>query len=611
MVSPYIGHFMNIAKYNSANYYFAQTRFHDYFYELIENKIEKLHGIDENCIIGVKGIGITTTLVYYVITCIKKGIKNIHYIDLNLVKGETQMNRLKKYAEEMKSSSVLILDHVTLFNRSIVADIKSLVPMSKIIYVKSGFSATRNQFDKFIGYEWELTHEEFRMIWMESMRKPKHTANLQNQEIFITKLYDTCKDKYILTPRLLHKVHVCFVIDGDQYSPNEEDGKDVDYFIMRYRSSLGKDITEFRLRLLEMMECGKLQQKYLCSELSLHSKILLNQVKITGGILLNLERNCPFKIPVNIFHCKYGIVKEKDIEKDTRFLENGFQNGDKYVNVTITPTELLKQWEKLFPFDVHSIIENKDAMKVENVLDICFHSEGIRKEMENELVRLQYQLRTLIIPGDIRDSTSETHCKVSDVSVRYVLPQCQSVAIVSNLREITYINLTASHLENVAAKLKCQGGDRNVEKMAYFLRNEIEKNIERCLIVHPTIDILKGFDYILYNCTETRNDIGAKKPKKARQESFPILHLVQLTTGDKGTSRSVAESLKVLKSVMDGFVHLHMTIIIASKDCQTYTFNGNVNFENVSVVNLTHLAIGGMIKQSKLLNSIVGMVKRS
>ncbi|XP_063432465.1 uncharacterized protein LOC134714809 [Mytilus trossulus] len=606
VVSPYIGHFMDIAKYNGANYYFSKTRFHDYFYELIENKIETLHGIDENCIVGVQGIGISTTLVHYVLTCIKKGINNIHYIDLNLVKGETQMNRLKKYGEEMKSASVLILDHMTLFNRSIVADVKSLVPIRRIIYVKSGFSATRNQFDNFIGYEWELTHEEFKIIWMESMKKAKCTDNLDNQEVFITELYDTCKDKFILTPCLLHRLYVCFVIDGDRYSPKEEDGKDVDYFIMRYRSSLGKDITEFRLRLLEIMECGSPQEKHQCSELSLHSKILLNQVKITGCILLNIERNCPFKIPVNIFHCKYGIVKESDIEKNRRFLENGFQNGDKYVSVTFTPQEQLKHWEKLFPFDVHSIIENKDTMKVENMLDICFQSEGIRKEMENELVRLQYQLRTLIVPGDIRDSTSETHCKISDESVRCVLPQCQSVAIISNLREITYINLTTSHLEKISAK--CQGHDGNVEKMANFLKDEIEKNIERCLIVHPTIDSMKGFDYILYNCTETGSDIGAKKAKKAKQEKLPILHLVQVTTG---TSRSVGESLKILKSVMDGFVHLHVTFIVASKDCETYTFNGNVCFENASVVNLTHLAIGGMIKQSKLLNSIIGMVERS
>lgn len=608
MVLPYIANFMNIAKYNGAHYYFAKTRFHDYFYELIENKIGTLHGIDVNCIVGVQGIGLSTTLIYYVLTCIKKGIRNIHYIDLNLVIGETQMNRLKNYAEEMKSSGVLILDHVTLFNRSIVADVESMVPMSRIIYVKSGFSATRNQFDNFIGKEWELNREEFKIIWMESMRKAKYTTNLNNQEMFITELYDTCKDKFILTPLLLRRVHVFFVIDGDQYS---EEGNDVDYFMMRYRSSLGRDITDFKLKLLDVMECGTLQERHQGSEFSLHSKILLNQVKVTGGILLNLENDSPFKIPVNIFHCKYSIVKENDFEDSPRFLEMGFQKGDKYVTVTLSPPELLKHWEKLFPFDIQAIFDNTDAMNAENILDICFQSEGIRKEMENELVHLQYQLRTLIVPGDIRDSTSETNCKISDVSVRCVLPQCNSVRIITNLREITYINLTAFHMSKISAKLKCHGHDRNVEKIAYFLRDEIEKNMERCLIIHPTIDNINGFDYMVYISTDTGSHIGAKKAKKAKQESTPILYLVQVTKGAPHAGRSVEEALRIFKSVMNGFVHLHVTFIIARKECDTYTLNGNTCFENASVINLTHLAIGGMIRQSKLLKSIVSMVKRS
>ncbi|XP_063439543.1 uncharacterized protein LOC134720909 isoform X2 [Mytilus trossulus] len=611
MVSPHIGNFMNIARYNSANYYFAQTRFHDYFYEFLEKKIDTLHGLDENCIVGVQGIGKSSTLVYYVLSCIKKGNKNIHYIDLNLVKGETQMNRLKKYAEEMNYSGVLILDHVTLFNRSIVADVESLVPMRRIIYVETGFSASakRSKFGYLIGKEWELTRDEFKIIWMESLKKAKYTAHLENQEGFITELYDTCKDKFICTPRLLHRVHVFFVIDGDQYSKVEEEGKDVDFFVMRYRSCLRRDISEFELKLLEVMECGTPRDKHQCSEFSLHTKILLNQVKATGDILLNLEQYDMFNIPVNIFHCKYCIVKEKDIEMDPRFLEMGLQKGDKYVTVSLITPKLLKHWEKVFPFNVHAIFDNKDGMDVENVLDICFQSGGIRKEVENELVRLQYQLRTLIVPGDIKDLTSETHCKVSAVSARCVLPQCNSV-LITHLEEITYINPTLSHLENISAKLKFHGHDRNVEKLAYFLQKEIRQNKERCLIVHPAIDNMKGFDYVVYMCTDTGSNVGGKKAKKPKQQGMPILHLVQVATGATHTGRSVGEALKIFKSVMNGFVHLHVTFIIARKECSTYSLNGNMSFENASVVNLTHLAIGEMIAQSKLLNSIVGMVKR-
>lgn len=591
-------YFMNIDKYNSTVYYFAKTRFHNYFFEFLEKKMNTQHSIEENCVVGEQGIGKSLTTVYYVLSCLKKGFTGIHYIDMNLVKGEVQMRRLVEYANKMKSSDWLILDHVTLFNRETLSKVESLVPTGRILYIETGFSASlkRFSFGDLIGKEWSLERNEFIKIWMGSLKKADY--NVKHQQQFTNKLYDSCKERFILTPRLLHRMHAFFVIDGDLDGGNEYD---IEYFEMRYRLSLARDITEFELELSETMASGRCQERLQCIEFSLLTKVVLNQIKDRGSMLFKLDRDYLFKIPVNIFKCSYGVVKEFD----SRFVKNCFQKGDRYVSVTLSVPELFEHWQKVFPFNMKTIFENQEGLNVQYILDVCFQSDAIRKEVGNEIVELQYQLRNLIVPMGITD-TYETHCILSKAVSSRTLRQCDTVAI-RNVSEITYIEPTLPTFNKInASKLQFQGDDQNVEKLAYVIKDEILKNQERCLIVNP--QNMKGLDYVVYINTGSVSSLGAKKTKKPKQHGLQILHLVQVATG---VGKSAGEALNVFKTVMDGLLPVHVTFIIARKESDTYTLNGNMTFEHASVVNLTHSAVLGLISQSKLLNGFVNMVGKS
>ena len=112
----------------------------------------------------------------------------------------------------------------------------------------------------------------------------------------------------------------------------------------------------------------------------------------------------------------------------------------------------------------------------------------------------------------------------------------------------------------------------------------------------------------MYISTESESTSRAKKPK---QQGMQIVLLVEVATGATHTGVSLGEALDVFKSVMNGLVTLHVTFIIARKERDTYKLNGNMTFENVSGINLTHVAVGNLISQSKLLSGFVHMVSTS
>lgn len=170
-MSPYFSSFVNIAKYSGEFKYFLKTRFHDFFVGILERRIE-----EELSIVGVQGIGKSSSAVYYVLSCIRNGDRHIHYIDLDVIKEESdiQMNKLQEFAKQVEPSDIVILDHVTLFNRSTVKKIQQIITISKMIFIETGFAASATKrnfaFPFHSNLSWEL-NKEFIEIWTESLFK--------------------------------------------------------------------------------------------------------------------------------------------------------------------------------------------------------------------------------------------------------------------------------------------------------------------------------------------------------------------------------------------------------------------------------------------------------
>lgn len=53
---------------------------------------------------------------------------------------------------------------------------------------------------------------------------------------------------------MLQRVRNFMVLDGDYFDEELKEGKNIDYFVMRYKTSLANDITQFKYNL--EMELG-------------------------------------------------------------------------------------------------------------------------------------------------------------------------------------------------------------------------------------------------------------------------------------------------------------------------------------------------------------------
>ena len=198
-------------------------------------------------LVGIQDIGISTTIVYFVISSIENGKQRVHYIDMDLVDDEADICKVMEYLSSMKKEHVLIIDHVTLFNRSIVSKIeqRALGILSKILLIETGFSASSRglcnefYFDKNL----QLNQNECKTIWIECLKKVKHC--LEDQNSFIDDLYGHCENRFTLTPWLLHRVLHYMVGRGCRYDPSLQNGKDVEYFMLRYMQSFESGISNF------------------------------------------------------------------------------------------------------------------------------------------------------------------------------------------------------------------------------------------------------------------------------------------------------------------------------------------------------------------------------
>ena len=167
----------------------------------MKKEIENTDAVHETYpLVGIQGIGKSSTIVYYVLSCIRNGNYRVRYIDMNYVEDEEDLCKLKEYISTMQKGDRLILDHVTVFNGSIVRRIKQLVEhiVSKVLMIETGFSASARHDPKCIlDDKWQLDRNEFRKIWMECLRKTKYP--LEVQETFIDDLMIIIVVKIILS----------------------------------------------------------------------------------------------------------------------------------------------------------------------------------------------------------------------------------------------------------------------------------------------------------------------------------------------------------------------------------------------------------------------------
>ena len=143
--------------------------------------------------------------------------------------------------------------------------------------------------------------------------------------------------------------------------------------------------------------------------------------------------------------------------------------------------------------------------------------------------------------------------------------------------------------------------------MACYIQKELDRNSGKSLLVYPAISNFKGIDYIVY--TES-NNASHETPKRKKASKTYALYLIQVATGATHTGVTIGETLNVFKKIIKDET-IHVVIFIARKERDKYTLSGNMSFENVSTINLTHMLLRAYLQQSKLLFEAVKMIEQS
>ncbi|XP_052065591.1 uncharacterized protein LOC127705314 [Mytilus californianus] len=559
---------------NFRNKCFIKTKFHDRFVEKMT--IARMTSSQKQTLVGIEGLGKSSSAIYYVLSCRKKGDNGIHYIDLNVIEAiDKNLEKFKLFADSVTCSDCLVVDHVTLFNMPLVKKIEEVTQYTQIILIESGFTAcahTSTGVD--FGKNLQIDLNEFKKIWTGSLSVQTKGLSLfleghKGSSLFLEghKVYHELKNQLIVTPKLLHST-----LD-DMMLHNLK----TEAVLYSAKCRLREEIAIFNLDVKNTQE-----ERFI-----LDTKTLLELIKnCDEGFTTTIFTLQEFKIPINIFDVQINVVTKQALKENYRLFELELEEGDVYVVISELQPSLHSFWIEKVPLNYKEVMSHTDNFSKDVFRRIIFYG-GMQIEFETALVKFQTENNIVFVPD--RNVFMDTNS--FETSGECAIKQC--IGIIKQRHGLQCLKPDQDKLIEYSDESTDRYDKplRNVHRTALFLKEEIKKNRDQTLLVYPSVQNLVGFSYFLYTaythsqCGINKETCSSVPVKRKRNEG--TLFLVRVATGFSHTGLTMHKALEVFQNTLKE-VSLHAVVLIATHRSTLYTLTGNCGFKHLSVVNIGH-----------------------
>ena len=379
-------------------------------------------------------------------------------------------------------------------------------------------------------------------------------------------VYETFSNRYIVTPRLLHKVLDCMIQYSHMGIPEEK----------RLPNALADYTQKQRMEIADFKDC-KPSTNPLFGKFQLHTRMLLHYLEGEGEYILTEESANEFMIAINIFEIENCTLTKKDIEDNAQFAEIGLEEGHMVVKVRHLVPFLEKDWKKRLPFN----LENEKDEDIGSALALLlFQNGGPRKQFEKLFVHIQKAKCIAVLPTPKVLETSYTPSQTKHdgvVTTDYILSSIPD----ENFFEPD--SITDLPQKDIPEDLK--GHDKTVAVYAAYMKGLVASHNK--FLVYPQIQSFKGFDYYVYDGERgTCGKENSPPPKKLKEERRGVLYLVQVATGASHSGDTIGQALDIVKRVFsDKNLTIHVVVMVVSCDERPYSLLKS-SYENITVLNL-------------------------
>ncbi|VDI19271.1 Hypothetical predicted protein [Mytilus galloprovincialis] len=553
---------------------FIKTKFHDCFIEKMT--IARITSSQRQTLVGIEGIGKSSSAIYYVLSCRKKGDNGIHYVDLNVIEAiDKNLEKFKLFADNVTCNDCLVVDHVTLSNMPLVKKIAEVTQYTQIILIESGFTAcahTTTGVD--FGKDLQLDLDEFKKIWTGSLSVQTKGLSMfleghKGSSLFLEghKVYHELKSQLVVTPKLLHST-----LD-DMMLHNLK----TEAVLYSAKCRLREEIAIFNLDVKNPQE-----ERFI-----LDTKTLLELIKNHDeGFTTTIFTLQEFKIAINIFDVQIRVVTKQALKENYRLYELELADGDVYVVISELQPSLYSFWIEKFLYNFKEVTSHADNFPKDLLHRIIIYG-GMQKEFETAIVKFQADNNIVFVPD--RDVFTDTDSV--EKPGKCEIQQC--IGIIKQRHGLQGLKPDQDTLMEYSDENTNRYDKplRNVHRTALFLKDEIKKNRDQTLLVYPSVKNLVGFSYFLYtanthsNCGMDKESNSSVPVKRKRNEG--TLFLVRVSTGFSHTGLTMHNALKVFRNTLKE-VSLHAVVLIATKSSGPYTLTGNCVFKHLSIVNIGH-----------------------
>ncbi|XP_063400317.1 uncharacterized protein LOC134684929 [Mytilus trossulus] len=348
-------------------------------------KAARKGGLQKERIVGIQGIGKLSSAMYYILSCRKNEDGGIHYVDLSVIqKRDKNLEKFSQYIASVKNDDCLVIDHVTFFNRKLVEKIEKITSFSKIILIESGFTACVNLTGLDFNKDFQLDLNDFKKIW-NGMLSVKCTDFPDRHELINSlfkvddKVFHELKDKFIITPRLLH----------DTFDEMFIFGKKINEISYCAEVKLREEIAMFE----EEVKSSN------CETFLLDTKLLLDCLGGHGeNTVCTLSQFSNFKVAINIFDVRIHKVTRQDLEDNCRFYELELEEKDRYITISHLVPFLSRHWIEKFPFKLKEVFNCEHGEDANRILDFSLQNGSLRKMFKDCIVNCQVKNDFVIIP---------------------------------------------------------------------------------------------------------------------------------------------------------------------------------------------------------------------
>lgn len=497
--------------------FYLKTKFHKAFCLKIKKARDNLTlRIEEDEYItfsGIEGIGKTSSVIYYWLSCLLKKDNSINYIDLEVIaEDDKDLKHFSNLARDFSRdlSHTLFVDHVTVFNQEYIAKIKKVAPHSSLILIEKGFTASAHQNNVQFSREYQLDEEEFEKVWISIAKSSSHMK--KEAQHVIEKAHDvySCFSKCaLMTARVAQYVfNIMFV--HEIFDPVR--------ILMSYLETQKQKIETF------------FKMDHDCLEIFLmHTKCLLHVMSEGGDYILTEKQYGNVYVATNIFEVEHLTISKEDLMLE-QFLSLELAEGDGYVKLSLLVPELGSYWKEYLPYKQEALLKYENPTKL---VEIMFQNGGARKEIKKMIIQFQKMTEEVIVP------------EMNTTSVHLAADICTTQIQLSNYALVPmgeYYDPGLDELSFIETDFKlCE---KNVARCALWM---IKKMNRTSFMFYPQIENLMGVDYFIYRFVRSDEDI-ARKAKKPRLEH--VLYLVQVATGGSHRGDTFQRAQDIVKKIL-------------------------------------------------------------